>query len=163
MKETTGNELKETPEEKATIKGFTLGIIISYLAFVIGLFAEDEMSEKHELKKIVNDSEFASIEEDNNTYELKRTFEPGKHKIAYSYLRTLDSFGISDIEVPEGYEMVLNEIKKIKVSGKKYYQIIVVYKNTTTVVANGIYDPVHNEINYLEAGTPVDTLKLSLK
>ena len=74
-----------------------------------------------------------------------------------------DSEYMAGILASEGYEIVSNDAKKIRVNGTQYYQIIVKYENTVTVVANGLYNPKDNQIEYLEAGAPVDTLKLSLK
>ena len=47
--------------------------------------------------------------------------------------------------------------------GSNLIEALLQNKNTVTVVANGYYDSKENVINFLEAGTPVDTMKLKLK
>ena len=160
--------MEENIEKPKTKKSeFTKGVVLATVGVSIGAIlgnsTADKINERRDLKKVVADSEIICNEENNNIYELKRTFEPGEHHICYSYIRTTDSLGVLDIDIPEGYEIVSNDAKKIRVNGTQYYQIIVKYENTVTVVANGLYNPKDNQIEYLEAGAPVDTLKLSLK
>ena len=144
------------------IQGVVLATIGATIGMTLGNVASDRINEKRDLKKVVSDSEVIYNQDNNDVYELKCIFEPGQHQISYCYLRTIDSLGVLDIQIPEGYEIVANDVKKLRVNGNQYYQIIVKYQNVTTVVANGVYDPKNNMIEYLEAGTPTDTMQLKL-
>ena len=115
------------------------------------------------VEKIANASEAYRNENSTNTYELKRIYEPGEHEIFISYFRPINSIDEYQIDIPEGYEIVSNDQSKIKTKDNEYYQVIIKCKNTVTVVAKGYYDSKENIVDFLEAGTPVDTMQLKLK
>ena len=137
------------------------GVLIGQFIVVPAIDKEEYI--KNTVENIVNTSDAYHDENSSNTYELKRTFEPGEHIICLSYFRPIDSITEYKIDIPDGYEIVSNDQNKIKTKNNEYYQIIIKCKNTVTVVANGYYDSKENIVNFLEAGTPVDTMQLKLK
>lgn len=99
----------------------------------------------------------------DDTYVKKETgtkiFEPGEH---YIYIRVTHAYGevIFDIpECPEGYTYScatgIDEGRQGYTNAIMYYFI-----NTKTVEAEGTFDPINNEIQYLTPGKVVDTLSL---
>ena len=140
--------------------------LLSISGVLIGQFIINPAIDKAEYRKdtlenIVNAHE--EHNENNNFYELKRTFEPGEHVICLSYFRPINIVDEYHIDIPDGYEVISNDQRKVKIKDNEYYQVIIRCENTVTVVANGYYDSKENVINFLEAGTPVDTMKLKLK
>ena len=87
----------EKPRKNTGVASVALFSVAGVVAGVLlGNYGIDKINEKRDLKKIVGDAAIICNEE-NNVYELKRTFEPGEHQISYSYLRTVDSLGVLDI------------------------------------------------------------------
>ncbi len=131
--------------------------------FIVVPALNDAEYRKITVEKIANASEAYRDENGTNTYELKRIYEPGEHEIFISYFRPINSIDVYQIDIPDGYEVVSNDQSKIKTKDNEYYQVIIKCKNTVTVVAKGYYDSKENIVDFLEAGTPVDTMQLKLK